>query len=92
MESATATLELLLSSILFGYMVNYFFSFDTWDKFHDQCLFNYWLVIDLFIMVTTNFYIYFVKMSILKSNLIKNFYAVIFIQEAYFAEKQEERE
>lgn len=78
-ESILATLELLMSSIMFGYMLNYFLSFKTWDKFHDQSLFNYWLVIDLVVMLLSTAYVYIIKWYFIESNLIKNFYSLIFI-------------
>lgn len=74
-------MELLIGSILFGYMTNYFFSFKTWDRFHDQAIFNYWLIIDLILMLTTTAYVYVIKWYFIESNLIKNFYSLIFIQE-----------
>lgn len=59
-ESFLGTMEVLIASILFGYIVNYLTNLDK-SYFHSRAFFHYWVLIDCMYMFFTLGYVYFSK-------------------------------
>jgi len=59
-ESLFGTFEVLVSSILFGYIVN-FLSGLTPKEFHANAMFHYWILMDCMLMFFTLGYVYAIK-------------------------------
>jgi hypothetical protein len=56
-ETLILQIELLTSSVLFGYIINYFLGLDR-QYVHSNAFLNYWLGIDSIMLLLTHFYIY----------------------------------
>lgn len=90
-ESFFSSVELLLSSIIFGFIANYIHNFQDNKQLHDQSFFNYWLIIDSTVSMLTLGYIYLIKWLHVESTIIRNFFTLKNRQRKKLKELREQR-
>jgi len=79
-ESFFSTIEILITSILFGFVINHLLQIQK-EEFHARPYFHYWLVIDSLLMMITIGYVYLAKYLSIEGEMMKNVYTLIFLQE-----------
>jgi len=77
-ESLMGTIEVLVSSVICGYLMNYLIGLDHM-QFHDQAFFHYWLIIDCTLMFTALGYVYLSKVLQTKGEITKNIFTLSFL-------------